>query len=160
MNSNVSLVSMFEPYDWFHSVGSDSYNRPVVYVNYFNADVFRMTAPIPGNVKVHSAGSVLARRSDYVRTESLSTVDHEVEASSDEDELDFDVHQELWNLQQICGRENLIDTFYELVDKDDAVTFVSQEYPDVRAAMEKLYDTFGFDVLYEELDGEDSLIIE
>jgi hypothetical protein len=41
--------------------------------------------------------------------------------------------------------------FFETHDGKNAVTNYSEQYPNVRQRMEKLYNTFGFDVLYDKI---------
>lgn len=63
------------------------------------------------------------------------------------------LQNELEKLEKICGSFTLQDIFYEIQDGKNAVTNLSSRYPEVRQRMEKLYDMYGFDVIYEELDG-------
>lgn len=60
---------------------------------------------------------------------------------------------ELDKLERQCGSNSLQDIFYEIHDGINAVTEWSKRYPDVRKTLEKLYQQYGFDVIYEELDG-------
>ena len=84
------------------------------------------------------------------------------------DELDIDpieeekslrhLQNELERLEKICGSYSLQDIFYEVHDANltsgrNTVTNLSARYPEVRKALDKLYDQYGFDVIYEELDG-------
>ena len=63
------------------------------------------------------------------------------------------LQKELDRLEKSCGSRTLQDIFYEVQDGKNAVTNMSARYPEVRQTMEKLYDEYGFDVIYEELDG-------
>lgn len=63
-----------------------------------------------------------------------------------------DIHNALWNLRRACGRENLENIFYEIHDGTNALTCVSKEFPEVRTKLQTLYDEFGFDILFEEID--------
>jgi hypothetical protein len=63
------------------------------------------------------------------------------------------LEDELDSLEKICGSNCLQDIFYEIQDGRNAVTNHSLHYPDVRSRMEKLYLKYGFDVIYESLDG-------
>jgi hypothetical protein len=59
---------------------------------------------------------------------------------------------ELDSLERICGSNVLGEIFFETHDKHNAVTNSSSKYPEVRKRLEKLYDTYGFDLLYEQLE--------
>lgn len=60
---------------------------------------------------------------------------------------------ELDRLEKLCGSNVLQDVFYEVHDGENAVTNLSARYPEVRRRVQKIYDKYGFDVIYEELDG-------
>jgi hypothetical protein len=53
----------------------------------------------------------------------------------------------------MCGSNIMQDIFYEVHDKENAVTNLSAKFPDVRKSMEKLYAQYGFDLIYENMDG-------
>lgn len=155
VNTQVWLTEKFGKYDWFHSVGQDDFNTPVLYTKYLNLEVLNLTSAPERNFKVHYATSMTVSSNDYTTTESMSGVQL-LEADSDSDfESEVDLHEELWGLQRICGRDNLIDIFYEVHDGNNAVTSLSAEFPEVRAAMDVLYNNVGFDILFEELDSEE-----
>lgn len=59
----------------------------------------------------------------------------------------------LEKLEKDCGSFVLQDIFYEIHDGKNAVTNNSTRYPEVRKKLEKLYREYGFDVIYDELDG-------
>jgi hypothetical protein len=61
--------------------------------------------------------------------------------------------RELDRLEKICGSHTLQDVFYEIHDGKNAVTDMSKRYPEVRTSLEELFATYGFDVIYEEIDG-------
>jgi hypothetical protein len=61
--------------------------------------------------------------------------------------------QELDRLEKMCGTNILQDIFYEVHDGPNAITNLSSKFPDVRKTLDLLYKDFGFDVIYEELDG-------
>ncbi len=61
--------------------------------------------------------------------------------------------KELDHLEKMCGSNIMQDIFYETHDGINAVTNLSSKFPDVRREMENLYEQYGFDIIYEELDG-------
>jgi hypothetical protein len=63
------------------------------------------------------------------------------------------LENELDRLERACGSNTLQDIFYEIKDAHNAVTNLSARYPEVRTALERLFDQYGFDVIYENLDG-------
>lgn len=74
-------------------------------------------------------------------------------SSSEEDKSLSHLIAELDKLERQCGSNTLQDIFYEIHDGNNAVTEWSKRYPDVRKTLEKLYQQYGFDVIYEEMDG-------
>lgn len=173
------LTNLFKGKDWFHSVGKDQYGRYVVYTNYMCHETLHNVPDQVGGVQVltHFAASMLATREQFVETPGpqpfsvpeflqkveeakaqgidtglLSTMDdetlevfHDLSQRHLEDELD--------KLERICGSNCLQDIFYEIRDAHNAVTNHSTRFPEVRTRLEKLYNEYGFDVIYESLDG-------
>jgi hypothetical protein len=60
---------------------------------------------------------------------------------------------ELDRLEKICGSNLLQDIFYEVHDGKNAVTNYGSKFPEVKNAIQVLYHTYGFDAIYEEIDG-------
>jgi hypothetical protein len=77
----------------------------------------------------------------------------DIVSSVDEEKSLRHLQNELDRLEKVCGSYSLQDIFYEVQDGKNAVTNMSERYPDVRKSMEKLYKQYGFNVIYEELDG-------
>jgi hypothetical protein len=173
----VWLHDKYKDRDWFHSVGTDQHNRYVVYVKYMNHDTLHDIPDYEGGVPVlvHFAASKLATRDQFVQkpgqislklltdikleTLPLPLVDEivdvvgSVSGADTEDKTLRHLQNELDKLEKLCGTYTLNDIFYEIQDGKNAVTNMSSRYPEVRQRMEKLYDQYGFDVIYEELDG-------
>lgn len=83
----------------------------------------------------------------------VDQLDKEVSEEADDEKSIRYLQNELEKLEKICGSYTLQDIFYEVQDGKNAVTNLSARYPEVRQRMEKLYEMYGFDVIYEELDG-------
>ncbi len=166
MDERVDLLTkMFQDRDWFHSVDYEQYGRVVVYVKYACQETLH---DIPDTclgkqVLVHFAASKLATATQFTNTtttpapklELVPEVDEEIEElDSSVLETDLsDLCQALDRLEKICGSNCLQDIFYEIHDGKNAVTNLGAKYPDVKASLQRLYDEYGFDVIYEELDG-------
>lgn len=161
--SLIELAAKFKDQPWFFDVGSDNFGRLIVYATTMSLDVF---SSVPDtfdgkNVLVHFAQSKTATKDQFKAnpivtakapvflTQPLKVVEIESEFEPDLALLT----QELDRLEKICGSNILQDIFYETHDGKNAVTDLSSKYPDVRFAVEKLYNQYGFDVIYEELDG-------
>jgi hypothetical protein len=175
------LSQQFKGRDWFYDVGTDQYGRIVVYVKYMCHETLHEIPDKAGGVQVlvHFAASKTATREQFTETPTpkpLSPVEFTQKAKEAQangidvgvgqmlDELDVGafstkeltsryLQDELDRLEKICGSRTLQDIFYEIQDGPNAVTNLSARYPEVRKGMEKLYDQYGFDVIYEELDG-------
>jgi hypothetical protein len=172
------LTHLFKDRDWFHSAGTDQYGRYVVYVKYMCQETLYDIPDKVGGKQVlsHFAASKFSTREQYTSQPSpkqeenipiplvKKVVDVTEEAELVEDGveelpssfLQFDLNdlcKELDRLEKICGSNALQDIFYEVHDGKNAVTNLSNRYPDVRKSLEQLYQDYGFDVIYEELDG-------
>jgi hypothetical protein len=176
MVSKSPLVWLHDKYkdrDWFHSVGEDQYGRYVVYVKYMNHETLHDIPDFESGVQVlvHFAASKLATRDQFVDKPGSSLADiksgtlppppvdhivdvvYEVAGPEDEEKSLRHLQTELDRLEKLCGSYTLNDIFYEIQDGKNAVTNMSARYPEVRTRLEKLYNQYGFDVIYEELDG-------
>lgn len=72
-----------------------------------------------------------------------------------ERELELSVRtltDELDRLEKLCGSNILGEIFFEENDGKNAVTNLSAKYPEVRKRIHRLYELYGFDVIYEELE--------
>jgi len=159
----------FKDKPWFHSMEQEVSGRIVVYVKYMDKEVLTgVPDTLDGKqVVVHFVGAKLATREmftdnpsmrpSFVSSEPITTpvlVPDEVDAmtSVDEDKSLSYLISELERLERQCGSNTLADIFFEIKDQGNAVTEWSKRYPDVRKDLETLYDSYGFDVLYEELE--------
>jgi hypothetical protein len=158
------LINKYSSFDWYDSVAIDKYGRYVVYVNIkdgkTNAEIMK-TVDYDLNGKqilVHYASSKPENMKKYniiydlYRPKFISPpilVEEEIE------ELSINIDElimELDRLELICGYHGLQSIFYELHDGKNAITNLGSMYPEVKQDMSKLYDQYGFDVLYNELD--------
>ena len=160
------LSKSFKGRDWFFDVGLDEYSRPVVYVNYMTPTVL---TDVPSyvedfQVQVHFAAAKKADKVGYIAnanhipfsTPAVPLKAVVVSPPKDETESEPDIAhltRELDRLERICGTNILQDIFYEIHDGSNAVTNLSSRFPDVREGMQGLYKLYGFDVVYEEMDG-------
>lgn len=176
-----ALKKMLSQYDWFYDVCAEN-NRLVVYVHRMSRNI-QETVPMAmmGNqVVVHFASSKLARSDQFTTNGSQIPLSNPLPSAfiavakavaSNEADVGFgqmfddledaetsgasltELTKELDRLEKICGSNTLQDIFYEIHDGKNAVTNNSSRYPDVRDSLLNLYRVYGFDVIYEELDG-------
>jgi hypothetical protein len=161
------LGNLFRDREWFFDIGMDSLGNYIMYVKFMNHETLH---DIPDRVAdrhvlVHFAASKTASATQFTNAPSnVLDITHQAEYLGQADEIEElpshlleddldDLLVELDHLEKKCGSNILQDIFYEVHDKDRAVTNLSDRYPEVRGTMEKLYDKYGFDVIYEELDG-------
>lgn len=140
-------------FDWFCSAELGKDNRFIVYVNKMDLSVWNAVPPsLDGKqVLVHWQPS-----ESPVKQETFSVYVDSAKADfleSDDVDLIVFIQEELDKLERGCGTKNLSDIFYEIHDGKNAVTDVGRMYPDVVKRLTDLYNTYGFDVLYNELDG-------
>jgi hypothetical protein len=173
MNRNEAinqLNQMFKGQDWFYDTGLDKYGRIVVYANWLNKDIYPLVpTQLEGHqVLLHFAASKTATRDQfvsqpnapgatlkaYVPDEVVEPDDiDDVVGPEEEEKSLLHLQNELERMEKICGSGTLQHIFYEIQDGKNAVTNMSVRYPNVRSGMEKLYEQYGFDVIYEEIDG-------
>lgn len=160
-NEVISHFSFLKNYDWFHDVESDSSGRIVIYVNKMSKEIekFIPITMLGKQVLVHFAVSKLASKEKFCDIRYKSEfIDPEFveEILDDADEInDCDIeflNKEINRLEEICGVNILQDVFFESHDGKNAVTNLSNKYPEVRKSVDKLYKDYGFDVLYEALE--------
>lgn len=168
------LRNLYKDKEWYHSVGQDQYGRIVVYIHHTTHETLHDIPDRVANkqVLVHFAGSLFLEPDKYVNRPKSSFLPpatgtlpppqepHIVDVvgtmlgdNSTEELSQRYLENELDRLERLCGSNTLQDIFYEIKDAQNAVTNLSARYPDVRKALEKLYNEYGFDVIYENLDG-------
>jgi hypothetical protein len=149
------LVEAVQKYEWFRGTGLDEFGRFVVYVSQMDFNIIKeMPAKInKQQVLFHFYNPKL----QYITYEAnfipqvkkplpvVESLPEEVNINQLIDELD--------SLENICGPNILQDIFYEVHDGKNAVTNWSAKFSNVRTSLENLYKTYGFDLIYEELDG-------
>jgi hypothetical protein len=162
--SVATLKSQYGDRAWFSNVTTDQYNRIIVLVTQLTSDV---STAIPDRIDgrqvlVHFDSAKMVQKESFVTTATTSAfaiaptdpAPPPVVEDTEEDNTPIEVLvKELDRLEKICGTNMLQDIFYEVHDGKNAVTNLSIKFPDVRKSLEELYEIFGFDVIYEELDG-------
>lgn len=158
------LSSVCQNQDWFSHIGSNDIGKHIVYVKHLNAKVY---AAIPEmvnqtSVLVHFATSInnSLKVDNFIATvdltkqvkENMLNIKPEPDFRIKDSQL-VELNSELDRLEKICGAYSLQDIFFEIHDKTNAVTNLSIKFPEVRKNLEKLYKTFGFDILYKTLEG-------
>lgn len=163
----VVLHDSFVNEDWFHSVDLDKYGRLVVYVKYMcDATTHDIPRQVDGNnVLVHFATSKYIKPELFAHkgfkpkekpAEEVSELNDEDVEFIEEPNTPLDLRElvsELDRLEKKCGSNIMQDIFYEVHDGANAVTNLSSKFPDVREGMDALYNQYGFDLIYENMDG-------
>jgi len=168
------LEILLDPYDWFCEVVAEA-RRYVVYVSHMNA-IQDTVIPdfVQGHqVVVHFAASAPDAKNDFVNQVStrlpayVPSIEEKVDYIPDLDDAAAAAYhdslgkpetinllcRELDRLEKQCGSNILQDIFYEIHDNKNAVTNLRSKFPDVHQGLMKLYNEYGFDTIYEELDG-------
>lgn len=165
-SNEVWLYDQCKGKDWLYDIGTDQYGRYVVYANYINGEVEKCVpdrTPDGKQVLCHFAASLKASADQFIAKPQQSTLlvrSTVEEQPADTAEQDMELEQsvqeltdELDRLEKLCGANVLDLVFYEVHDQHNAVTNMSAKHPEVRRRMQKLYDRYGFDTIYEELEG-------
>lgn len=115
-------------------------------------------------IVIHFASSAPGVKNEYLNKPQLNTYHHEnLLPKEDWDTLLLQLKNielpnlnilccELDSLEKQCGSNILGEIFFEIKDGRNAVTNLSVKFPKVREAMEKLYDEYGFNAIYDELE--------
>jgi hypothetical protein len=171
-----ALEALLDPYDWFYEVCIEGL-RYVVYVHTMDKeqDTIVPDRMMGRQVLIHFASCAPDVKNEFVskpQTHALPTyspfdrtpleliTDKDVELfkktggwfpianepniSALTDELDY--------LEKQCGSNILGEIFFEVHDKHNAVTNLSNKYPEIRKIMNDLYDRYGFNIIYDELE--------
>lgn len=165
------LEILLDPYDWFYEVVAEA-RRYVVYVTYMDSTQNIIPDFVQGRqVVVHFANTAPSTKSEYISkpmdNHRLPVLTFDPSGSLSQEDLDISLLQlkdvEIPNIDSLCkaldrlerevGSNTLQDIFYEIHDGRNAVTNLGSRYPDVQASMKRLYDEYGFDTIYNELDG-------
>lgn len=149
------LASRFENKSWFDSVIMDK-NRLIAQVKEMNLSILN-EIPTTFNGKqvlVHFAGST---KPPVVQVPLFADSKDILEELDDEDVLFDDkdlekLSQEVDELVCSSNFNTVNDIFYEVHDGNNAVTNLSAKNPFIRSKVEELYNKYGFDILFEELD--------
>lgn len=154
------LVEKYQKYSWYDSVGLDKYGRFVVYVHEMTKEVMETVQHYLNGKQVLLAYSHAKPNQgkcryityyDFGKARMQTPVTNSPDSEEDPD-IDYLI-SELDRLERLCGSNALQDIFYEVHDKKNAVTNVRNKFPEVEESLQNLYDTFGFDLIYENIDG-------
>ena len=157
------LTGMFFEKEWFCEAERDG-NRYIVYIKRMSLETMTIIPDemLGKQVVVHFIAHKRATREAFTTNGTHVPFSKPVavpkapesmeELPSDLLEIDVDdLVKELDRLERICGSNALADVFFEVHDGKNAVTNLSARYPSIRYEIEKLYNEYGFDVIYEEL---------
>lgn len=139
----MSLESL-KKQDWFDSLGKDEYNRDIVFVHYMTIEVIQYIQSELGNVLIYFAGSKIPDKNKYIHL-------LEEEPITDCDPFN-ELKKCLMHLQDQYSRNIIQDIFYEIHDGKNAITNLSLSFPRLRLELDALYQSYGFDVIYDELN--------
>lgn len=142
--------------DWFHDVLPGDHDRIIVCVNRMDNEAHTLIPDFVNKhqVLVHYASYYSVEKDKFTEKLSSPAMASKPGFVDDVEDPDLDhLIKELDRLERICGSNILQDIFYEIHDGKNAVTNLSVKFPEVRSGLEKLFEVFGFDVIYDELDG-------
>ena len=157
------LTELCKDKAWFHKVGLGKHGRLTVYTHYIDRDVESFIPPLTPEgrqVLCHFTSDDTLKLETFVTvpvkfpilSQFLVTKTAKETVEDPETDLAY-LTAQLDKLEKECGSEKLGHIFFEVHDQSNAVTDFSREFIDVRNSLEKLYNQFGFDVIYDELDG-------
>lgn len=143
--------------EWFDDIGHDKYGNVIVYIKY---SCYETINNIPdyidgAHILVHFAASKPSVKCKFIteiKTRSV-IVDEQLSFEEFESQIDLlKLTNELDSLKNIYGDDVLEVIFFEVHDGKNAITNVSKTYPLVRESIDKLYNKYGFDVIYDQFN--------
>ena len=144
------LQELYHSKPWFHSTGTDQYGRPVIYVKEMAPEAINVPQLINGNqVMVDFAAYKEANPNSFI--DNKGTVGHSIP-------LYVSLADKLALLADKCGMDTLSEIYFEFIDQEtgEADTHtLSDQYPDERKGLEKLYRSYGDEALLNEFTVEE-----
>lgn len=148
--------------EWFNDVVPGDHDRIIVCVNHMDNETHTLIPDFINNhqVLVHYASYYSIDKDKYTDKQTKLVVVNDLPIPSrsglvsDVPAPDFDfLVSELDRLERIGGSNILFDVFFEEHDGKNAVTNLSAKYPEIRKSIHDLYEIYGFDIIYDELEG-------
>lgn len=156
MSSNIAqLTNILSQYDWFDFIEQDEYGRYVVYSKYINNNVRSLVPSTVENKQLLLHFSAYAHAKPEVlyfgKTSTLNRLLNQLEDSSLSSNDTYVVLDQIMDELELMtdSFDRVEDIFYEIHDKQNAITNHSKNYPLVRSTLEKMYNMLGFDVLFD-----------
>jgi len=185
MTNEQEVIKKLSNQDWFDSVSKDQFGRPVVYVKNMSKFIleqipnnflvhFANSKNVTADKYAFHYTSTNFTKSSNLLPSNLICSYHKQEVKVlptlpiedfwkfgdeeddiEEQDLAEELDDKLFNLSKICNFNTLENIFFEIHDKNNAITNLSPKYPEVVKEMKKLYDQYGFDVLFDQFDDQD-----
>lgn len=130
---------------WFHSIDNDSFGRHIVYVHQMNSDIF---SAIPEELDGKKVLVYYATSRDVKLDKYKNTI-----SEPDNDSLYLDeINSAIKELFFVLPTDIVTHIFFEIHDGKNHVTNYGEKYPSVKNTVQKLYDKYGFDILFEQFE--------
>jgi hypothetical protein len=164
------LTQLLSNHSWFNGVGVDNFGKLIVYVSHATLEIMNAIPDKFENKRVvwqyaSSKSEVVAAKYAVVYkptyhnapiyVPNIIPVDQPLPKYTESDiepDLKFLI-SELDRLEKLCGSRVLQDLFYEVHDGKNSVTTLKNKFPEIYDDVLDLYEEFGFDIMYNELDG-------
>jgi hypothetical protein len=148
-----TFVNSLDQYDWFCDAEVDTLGRFVVYVDRMDIPFIESTPDRIGGYHVlfHFVASQPISKEPPVVAPLVKNEPIILPKEVYDEDLAYLVF-ELDRLEKICGANILADLFFESHDNKNAVTNLTAKFPDIRKCVDSLYETYGFDIIYENLE--------
>jgi len=132
-----AFIASLENYDWFVDLDIEK-TKVIVYVSHFDLNVIKNIPNVISGKQIlfHWAAAQPIKNDKPVSPKELNIIDLKLEL----DRLKINVTPHI-----------LKTIFFEINDRDNCVSYLSELYPLVRKKLELLSNSFGFDIMYEEL---------
>lgn len=166
MQDLTSLKQNLQHHSWFKDLSTDKHNKIVVFVDQMSTEINSIIPETFNDtqVLVHFTQQPKEKYCNIFNSvNELKDIQpiklKKIVSISPEDisepEVFLDINFLKIELAGLISKYNtniVTNIFYEFHDLENAVTDLSSLYPDVRATIDELYNTYGFDIIYEILN--------
>lgn len=133
----------YRDHHWFSSI-EEEFDKYIVYVHSMSREVFEI---VPRKI---DNKQVLIHFVQYRDFDPNSIANYVYTLNQVEEKTDL--KKVITNLKKDCSSSILEEIFYEVHDGDNSVTNQSWKHPKIREQLEKLYNEYGFELMYNNID--------